>query len=362
MRYKVFAAIILVLLVLLSACSPQGLQFPSATPFTPTPSVTETPTEETMQIPPALKPAISSLAGKLGIPADQIELKSYQPVDWPDSCLGAAQPGEICLQVITPGYKALFSTPQGEVEVHTNKSGDTFRIVTPLNKSFPTPSVEQPALVWQHTGGIAGVCYIMNVDVKGSYRIEDCKNNNPPVVGDVPSDQMAQIMDWSSRYQKFYWESTPPSGAADVFQDSYTFYGQGTQSPTPDEQAEINQFLTSLSSSILARSTPPTGGGAASGIQGQVLIGPTCPGPVPAEGTACPDKPYQTTVTILDQNHQPVKQIRTDEQGRFKVDLPPGTYILQPEKKGLPSAGEQTIEVQSGQYTQTTITYDSGIR
>jgi hypothetical protein len=97
------------------------------------------------------------------------------------------------------------------------------------------------------------------------------------------------------------------------------------------------------------------------GIEGQVLIGPMCP--VVQQGQECPDQPYQATLTVNTSNGVRITQLRTDEQGHFKLPLVPGDYVLHPESpNGIPSAGEQAFTVSSGQYTQITIHYDRGIR
>ncbi|MGH2521318.1 MAG: carboxypeptidase-like regulatory domain-containing protein [Anaerolineales bacterium] len=107
---------------------------------------------------------------------------------------------------------------------------------------------------------------------------------------------------------------------------------------------------------------PAASGASQSGIEGKVIIGPTCPGPVVAE-SPCADQPYQATITVMDEKNQPVKQLQSDETGSFKVTLAPGTYVLHPESPGGPTqAPEQTVTVVSGQFTQVTIVYDSGIR
>ena len=99
----------------------------------------------------------------------------------------------------------------------------------------------------------------------------------------------------------------------------------------------------------------------ASGVEGQVLIGPMCP--VMQEGIPCPDQPYQATITVLDENRKKVTDFHSDAQGNFKVGLKPGTYILAPEApNAMTRAGEQTVTVMEGQFIRVTITYDSGIR
>ena len=98
-----------------------------------------------------------------------------------------------------------------------------------------------------------------------------------------------------------------------------------------------------------------------SGIEGQVLLGPMCP--VVQEGQDCPDQPYQATLTITNRNGVQVVQFQSDEQGRFRVSLVPGAYVLHPESpNGIPFAGDQSFTVETGRYTQITVLYDSGIR
>jgi hypothetical protein len=99
------------------------------------------------------------------------------------------------------------------------------------------------------------------------------------------------------------------------------------------------------------------------GIEGKVLIGPTCP--VVQINVSCPDKAFQATLTILNSAGRKVTRFTTDAEGRFQVPLAPGNYILHPEippGQPLPVSAEQTFKVVEGQFTQLTVNYDSGIR
>jgi len=117
----------------------------------------------------------------------------------------------------------------------------------------------------------------------------------------------------------------------------------------------LGVFMVSLAA-CTAQPTPTD-----SGVEGQVLIGPVCP--VVVEGQDCADKPYQATLTVNSPGGERVVQIQTDEQGRFKIPLAPGEYILHPESPNvLPFAIEQTFVVEAGKFTQIVVTYDSGIR
>jgi hypothetical protein len=58
-----------------------------------------------------------------------------------------------------------------------------------------------------------------------------------------------------------------------------------------------------------------------------------------------------------------IVQIQTDEDGRFRIPLLPGEYILHPESQNvLPFADEQPVIVNEGRFTLVKVNYDSGIR
>lgn len=97
------------------------------------------------------------------------------------------------------------------------------------------------------------------------------------------------------------------------------------------------------------------------GVEGQVFVGPMCP--VVQIGQECPDQPYQAVLTVNSPEGERIVQIQTDEEGRFRIPLEPGDYILHPESEDvLPFAAEQSFTVEEGKFTRLTVTYDSGIR
>jgi hypothetical protein len=110
--------------------------------------------------------------------------------------------------------------------------------------------------------------------------------------------------------------------------------------------------------SALGTPTPAEGG-----ISGLVMLGPTCP--VVREGVDCPLKPYQATMSVLNDRGKVVLQFETDEQGEFRVALAPGEYTLRPESpEGLPYPFADQIDftVAPGAFTRLSVIYDSGIR
>jgi len=120
------------------------------------------------------------------------------------------------------------------------------------------------------------------------------------------------------------------------------------------------QFVTGVLILLLATcSAEPAS--TTSGVEGQVFIGPVCP--VVQEGQECPDQSYQATLVVNNSNGREIVKIQTDAQGRFKIPLEPGEYILHPESPNvMPYASEQAFVVEAGKFTQVTVNYDSGIR
>jgi hypothetical protein len=101
-----------------------------------------------------------------------------------------------------------------------------------------------------------------------------------------------------------------------------------------------------------------------SGIEGQVTIGPSCPGPISQNDTKCADKPYKATFTIKTANgSQTVKSFSSDANGAFRVSLDPGTYLITSSTGSkYPTFNPQTVVVTAGKYTRIDLSFDSGIR
>ena len=99
------------------------------------------------------------------------------------------------------------------------------------------------------------------------------------------------------------------------------------------------------------------------GIQGTVEVGPTCP--VERINSPCPPHPVAATVLVRDGTGAEVTRFRSGSDGRFKVDLAPGSYSLVGLALGssfLPRPIPISVTVTSGSYTAVNVEYDSGIR
>jgi hypothetical protein len=103
------------------------------------------------------------------------------------------------------------------------------------------------------------------------------------------------------------------------------------------------------------------GPGAPQGIDGMVLIGPQCP--VQSLDDPCPDLPYEASIDVRVPGGGSVTRVQSGSDGTFRVGLRPGLYTLQPEPGDpFPSAQSLDVEVRVNEYSEVTISFDTGIR
>jgi hypothetical protein len=69
------------------------------------------------------------LAKQLGVDPLTIAPVDVTPVDWPDSCLGLAASGEVCSQVVTPGFIVRVRDGDAIYEFHTDHEARQIRQV-----------------------------------------------------------------------------------------------------------------------------------------------------------------------------------------------------------------------------------------
>lgn len=111
---KLFRPILLALIVLtvgLAACSPTNL--PDAGNAT-----------LPADIPPqAVLEAVNQLSEELGVSVQDIEIREFEQVEWPNACLGIPQEGQACAEVITPGFRVALEVNGEAYEVRSNLDG-----------------------------------------------------------------------------------------------------------------------------------------------------------------------------------------------------------------------------------------------
>lgn len=88
--------------------------------------------------------AVRFAADELGTTSDSIQVISVEAVEWRNSCLGAERPDEMCLQVITPGYRVLLDVEGQDVAVHTNQDATVMRLVKPSLAALAGKPVNTP--------------------------------------------------------------------------------------------------------------------------------------------------------------------------------------------------------------------------
>jgi len=102
-----------------------------------------------------------------------------------------------------------------------------------------------------------------------------------------------------------------------------------------------------------------------SGMTGVVLLGPICP-VAPVGDKSCADKPYVTKVLVMRAGStkiSPFVTAKTDKQGRYKVELPPGKYSVQAVGGSpLPYCEAKSVTIKSNEMLAVNFSCDTGIR
>jgi hypothetical protein len=109
-------------------------------------------------------------------------------------------------------------------------------------------------------------------------------------------------------------------------------------------------------------STGQTPSAGESGVEGVITIGPANPGP--ARVGAASSTPLANATFAVEKNNGEVTSFITDEQGRFRVSLPPGQYkiSMKGRKSSIGRFGPFETDVAAGKMTNVQWECDSGIR
>jgi hypothetical protein len=93
---------------------------------TPTETPTPTPTSELIDN-PVIQKGLELLADALGTEKQEFVIRGVGKVDWPDSCLGLGESGEVCEQVVVPGYWVLVEYELEVYQIRTSADGSEIR-------------------------------------------------------------------------------------------------------------------------------------------------------------------------------------------------------------------------------------------
>ena len=99
-----------------------------------------------------------------------------------------------------------------------------------------------------------------------------------------------------------------------------------------------------------------------SGIEGTISVKPARPGPTRIDEAL--SVPLAKATFVAEGNNRTATSFTTDDQGHFRVSLPPGHYkvSLQERKSSIGSFGPFEIDVVPGRMTNAQWVCDSGIR
>jgi Prealbumin-like fold domain len=99
------------------------------------------------------------------------------------------------------------------------------------------------------------------------------------------------------------------------------------------------------------------------GIQGDVMVSPSRPGPVKKESDFPNAAPLANAKFSVSNNQQVITTFTTDAEGRFKIHLKPGRYSVSLAEHRFPRpCGPFEVTVETGTMTNVEWRCDSGMR
>jgi hypothetical protein len=103
-------------------------------------------------------------------------------------------------------------------------------------------------------------------------------------------------------------------------------------------------------------------GSSGSGIEGSAKISPIHGGPIKLG--ELDSASLANTAFVVESAAGVIATFKTDEQGNFKVDLPPGRYSIRTKEVGIKGrgCGLSDIEVTAGSFKKVQVECDSGMR
>jgi hypothetical protein len=180
--------------------------------------------ENVRLIPGAALSARQILATRLGVSLDEVRILHVQPQEWPDACLGLATEGQLCAQVITPGYQVLLEVDNTRYEYRTDQSGDLVMLA-----SAPQEPVDNPIIIWSFID--ENDCQMAHISEQ-AVAAGPC--NGPLLPGRfVSPDRQARLTKLAAKFAAFRVETQ----AGEV-----SFNGQGQITATPSQQRMVAEW------------------------------------------------------------------------------------------------------------------------
>lgn len=180
--------------------------------------------------------AVKALASSLGIASKDIQVVSAAAVEWPDACLGVAQPSVVCAQAVTPGFILVLEAQGQQFEYHTNADASEVRPAT-------------LALTWHREGGIAGFCDDLTVYLSGEIQASSCRPGGKAADASLrviaSKEELAQFDKWITTFGTVT-VTMKDTAVADAMTTALTLNGSGEGQPTKAEQQAMIDWAQAL--------------------------------------------------------------------------------------------------------------------
>lgn len=141
------------------------------------------------ELPVAALRAREELAAELGIGLEMVEVVSFTEEEWPDSCLGLPEDGELCAQVITLGWRVELEAEGQRYEARTTAEGDVVRIGDA--GADEGGDLGGAAVVFTQSGGIAGIHTVYRIYPSGMMEKESGQAGAGEGVSAIETDAAA---------------------------------------------------------------------------------------------------------------------------------------------------------------------------
>ncbi|MGB9668841.1 MAG: hypothetical protein ACPL0B_00510 [Anaerolineales bacterium] len=190
-------------------------------------------------IPGAALAAQQVLAAQLGLLPEEVKIIRTEKVDWPDACLGVTSAGQICAQVITPGFRITLEANGKRYEYHTDTTGSAVRLAL-----APTTTLSQTVLSWE--GRINPLCEKISVS-QTMLVFGECEGAQVSLPFQS-ADRRMDLEYFLKQYAPFDSETTA---------GKIKFAGQGSVTATQTEQRMLAEWARRLVVEVQA--LPPSG-------------------------------------------------------------------------------------------------------
>lgn len=206
--------------VTLAACGRAAT--PTATPapaVSPTSGPTATPDPNR---PDSVQVALAAILARHRVGWDRVRVLRWEPVDWPDGCLGIRMEG-MCTQAVVPGYRLVLEIGGDVYEYRTDRAAGRI-----LMAAGPLHGVDEPALAMEVRDAEGCRLFLVAADGRAAYGPCGAPLTSLRLVEEMGRPE--QLADLVARFAPF------EAQAADA---KLVLVGQGAEQATPAWQRAV---------------------------------------------------------------------------------------------------------------------------